>query len=124
MAKENKKNEKKVLNQETEKKGKSLRARREEKRLERFGKRREEGRAYTYKKGHAAEVLEKSMKETGSVPENYNPFLGIWLSNVNSGRAMHTEVSRWRSAWKKLENEVAKDEEERRMRQAKKENKR
>ena len=66
-----------------------------------FAKRAEEGKTYTYDAKRTAVKLESGDRK------NYNASLGIWESNFGSNRAAHTEMSRWRSTMRKLDNKLA-----------------
>ena len=92
---------------------KKLKTERAEARKAHFAKRKEEGKNYTYKKGSAEEKLRMAAESGVALP--YNAFLGQWISNWNSNQARHTEVSKFKSAMRKVQNEVNKIEMEEKM---------
>lgn len=92
---------------------KKLKAERAEARKAHFAKRKENGKAYTYKKGSAEEKLRVAAESGAALP--YNAYLGQWISNWKSNQARHTEVSRFKSAMRKVQNVVNKLEMEEKL---------
>lgn len=98
----NKKKCEKYRNSGRREENKKLRQERNVKRIERFVKRQENGKTYTYRNGHAKEKLDMGQDD------NYIACLDRWKSNHGSGRAMHTDVSKWKSIMRKVTNDVNK----------------
>lgn len=99
----NKKACEKYRNSGHKEENKAAKQKRHEKRMERFTKRKEEGKSYTYRAGHAQEKLKENRSR-----KDYNPVLGVWETNVGSGRAVHTEFNKWRSIMAKLDYQLNK----------------
>lgn len=76
-------------------------------RVEHFAARAEAGKKYVYNSDKAKEKL-NAFAEGAITDLNYNANLGTWISNYKSNQAKHTEVARWKSHMRKLNNDLAR----------------
>lgn len=99
----NKKACEKYRNSGHKEENKVAKQKRHEKKMARFAKRKEEGKAYVYRAGHAQEKLKADRRR-----KDYNPVLGVWVTNASSKCAKHTEYNKWKSIMAKLDYQLNK----------------
>lgn len=106
---------------------KQLKQERHKKRMERFAKRKEEGKDYATNHSHN-DTLEKINAEydtkSAYFKENSEILLQrLFKPNRGSDQAKHTEVSRWKSLMRKVDNELSTKKAEEKVRSGNKKKK-
>lgn len=99
----NKKSCEKYRNSGHREENKAAKQKRHEKRMTRFAKRKEEGKTYVYRAGHASEKLKLDRGR-----KDYNPILGVWMSNIGSNQLKHTEFNKWKKVMAQLNYQMNK----------------
>lgn len=88
---------------------KKERAAKNQRRIDRFAKRKEEGKAYEYSKDHSAAKLKEAYgNRFDDVPNKDDLVHDLFKANQGSNRGTRTDLARWTSGMRKLDNELAK----------------
>ena len=88
---------------------KKERAAKNQRRIDRFAKRKEEGKTYEYSKERSTAKVMDAYGKAFEQMENKDQLLhDLFKANQGSNRGAHTDLARWTSGMRKLDNELAK----------------